>query len=191
MALERCRQGHYYDPGMHTTCPHCGVPDLDLGRTVPRRPASEFATGTSEVRTQPRDAPAPGGSEPGVTVGVMREKIGIDPVVGWLVCVEGPDKGMDYRIRAENNSIGRSEQMRICIDGDDSVSRDNHALISFDPKSNLFTLVPGLAKGLVYLNEQAVFTPQPLHPFSKIQLGKTMLLFVPLCGELFQWTQLA
>jgi hypothetical protein len=188
VALERCKHGHYYDPAMHTTCPHCGVPDLDIGRTVPRRPASEY-TGESEVRTQPHDTPVSGRSEPGITVGVMRDKIGLDPVVGWLVCVEGPDKGMDYRVRAENNAIGRSERMRICIDGDETISRENHALISFDPRSNIFTLVPGQAKGLVYLNDQALFSPQSLHPFSKIQLGKTVLLFVPLCGELFQWTQ--
>ncbi|WP_424766536.1 hypothetical protein [Paenibacillus sp. sgz302251] len=30
---------------------------------------------------------------------------GIDPVVGWLVCVEGPHKGNDFRLHSERNLL--------------------------------------------------------------------------------------
>ena len=43
---------------------------------------------------------------------------GFTPVVGWLVCTEGPDRGHDYRIRTGYNHIGRAEHMDICIRGD-------------------------------------------------------------------------
>ena len=39
MALKRCENGHYYDPKKHSTCPSCGIPDLELpSKTTPRRP---------------------------------------------------------------------------------------------------------------------------------------------------------
>ena len=34
-----------------------------------------------------------------------------DPVVEWLVCIDGPEKGRDYRIRSGNNYIGRSQDI--------------------------------------------------------------------------------
>ena len=37
----------------------------------------------------------------------------MDPVTGWLVCIEGPSKGRDYKIMTEKNFLGRSETMDI------------------------------------------------------------------------------
>ena len=39
----------------------------------------------------------------------------VNPVVGWLVCLEGPDRGHDYPLRAGTNAIGRSPSMEVCI----------------------------------------------------------------------------
>ena len=41
------------------------------------------------------------------------ESTTFDPVVGWLVCIEGATKGNDYRIHSQNNYIGRSARMDI------------------------------------------------------------------------------
>jgi hypothetical protein len=130
------------------------------------------------------------GGEPGATIGIVKGKIGIDPPVGWLVCIDGPDRGMDYRIRSENNSIGRSETMRISIDGDETIARENHAFVSYDPESNIYMLLPGSARGLVFLNRGPVYSPSPIRPFDEIKLGNTTLLFIPLCGDFggkFRW----
>ena len=187
MALERCPNGHYYDPTKHTSCPHCGVAGLDFHKTAPKRPAGE------EEKTVPKDQTAGvRGEEPGFTTPFFNRRIGIDPVVGWLVCIDGPNRGMDYRIRSENNAIGRAETMRICIAGDEGISRENHAIISYDPESNTYTMLPGMARGLVYLNRSPVYGPAPLRPFDEIKLGSSILLFVPLCGDFggkgFRWT---
>jgi len=185
VALERCNSGHLFDPSKHTTCPHCGVPGLEINIKQGAKRAAD------EARTQPKDQPADTEAESSPTTPYFQERIGIDPVVGWLVCKDGPSRGMDYRIRSENNSIGRSESMRICIDGDASISRDNHAFISYDPQANIYTILPGSARGLVYLNKQPVYSPAQLSPFDEIQLGKTTLVFVPLCGDFggrgFRW----
>jgi hypothetical protein len=160
------------------------VAGLDFAKTMPKRTDGERAT-------QPTDQPVGRGTEPGATVGIFKNRIGIDPPVGWLVCIDGPDRGMDYKIRSENNSIGRSETMRICIDGDATIARENHAFVSYDPESNTYNVLPGNARGLVYLNRGPVYAPTTLRPFDEIKLGNTTLLFVPLCGNFgdrpFRW----
>ena len=187
MALQRCEHGHLYDPAKHTSCPYCGVPGLDLGKTQPKRPSG----GTEELHTVPKDQSIGPGVAAGLTQGIYKRKIDIDPVVGWLVCTAGPERGSDYRIRAENNSIGRSESMQICIAGDDGISRENHAFVSYDPETNKYTILPGIAKGLVHHNRQPVYGPVELRPFDEIRLGGTTLLFVPFLGDFgapnFRW----
>ncbi|MFR5903066.1 MAG: hypothetical protein ACLUIO_26940 [Neglectibacter timonensis] len=53
---------------------------------------------------------AAGGAAPeadrGKTVGIIKKKIGIDPAVGFLVCVSGPHRGADYKLVAGRNFIG-------------------------------------------------------------------------------------
>lgn len=177
-ALTRCDNGHYYDPRKHSSCPFCGVQnlDIDIKKTMAKRPGSS-AAGT----------PAPGTG--GKTVGVFRKKLGIDPVVGWLVAVEGPERGNDYRITAERNFIGRSEKMDISIPGDETISRENHAIISYNPKNNSFRLFPGDSHGLVYLNDEEVITPVEMSDYDLIEIGETRLKFVPFCGEKFRWEE--
>jgi hypothetical protein len=184
VALEqRCNNGHFYDTAKHTTCPYCGVAGLDIGKTVPKRSAGE--------PTQPKDRTGERGAEPGPTISIYKSRLDIDPPVGWLVCIDGPNRGSDYRIRSENNSIGRSETMQICIDGDDRIARENHAFLSYDPESNTYNILPGIARGLVFLNKGQVYGASPLRPFDEIKIGKTVLLFIPLCGNFgekqFKW----
>ena len=59
----------------------------------------------------------------------------MDPVVGWLVCLAGPDRGKDFRLHAEKNFIGRAPNMDVCVAGDETVSRERHAMVIFDPKT--------------------------------------------------------
>jgi hypothetical protein len=177
VALEqRCSKGHYYDTAKHSTCPYCGVQGLDVGRTVPKHPPG--GESFNQLTDQPRDR----GTDDGKTT-VVFEQIGIDPPVGWLVCIDGPNRGMDYRIRAGNNSIGRSEGMKICIGGDQGISRDNHAFVLYDPDSNIYMVRPGDSAGLVHHNRKLVTEAVKLSPFDRIKLGKTTLVFVPLCVD--------
>jgi pSer/pThr/pTyr-binding forkhead associated (FHA) protein len=108
--------------------------------------------------------------------------------VGWLVCVEGPDRGRDYRIHTERNYIGRAPTMDIAITGDPAISRDNHAVLSYNPKRHTFRLAPGESRGIVYLNDEEVDSTIELQPYDRIELGETKLLFVPFCGERFVWS---
>ncbi len=196
MVMKRCENGHYFDTDKYSSCPACGVPDLNITHTVPvhrQSDLNEHAGGAADdVPTIGRDqcGKRHGGLErdEDATVALVRRKMGIDPVVAWLVCIEGEEKGRDYRIRSERNFVGRSPKMDICLgEGDKSISRDNHAVISFNPKKLTFLVMPGDGRGIVYLNENEVAVPTELHANDILEMGQSKFLFVPLCGGNFSW----
>lgn len=183
--LTRCENGHYFDPKKHTKCPYCAVGAVRSERSLKLGP---FA----DDRTRPAGEQTPASSrvaDDAVTrpVQLVRDLARIDPVVGWLVAIAGPEKGKDYRIRSENNTVGRSKDMYICISGDESISRERQTVITFDPQRNAFHLSPGEGRGVVYLNGEALLAHKQLQPYDEILLGKTKLIFVPFCGEKFKW----
>lgn len=211
MALIRCQQGHFFDPARHSACPYCGgMPAGGPGSTEAQTPAGSppiqgsAAVGvTRPLRENPppvvgptvpiRPQTPPAGvkrvAEEGKTVAVDMKKVGIDPVVGWLVCVKGPSRGRDYRVRSGRNGIGRSEAMDVQITGDDTVSRENHAFLVYEPRKRTFSIRPGDGRGLVYLNGDEVVQASDIKGHDIIELGETQLMFVPLCGETFNWEQ--
>ena len=123
----------------------------------------------------------------GRTVAVIKKQMGIDPVVGWLVCKTGAEKGKDYRIHAENNYIGRSESMDICIHGDETITRENHAIVTYDNIKGEFFFTPGMGRSIIRINGNVVLAPTKLNAFDEIEMGITKFVFVPLCGPDFTW----
>ncbi len=190
----RCQEGHFFDPQVHSSCPWCNKP-LDFGghATGPDMPAGK-TTPLRDPGMQAQSKPAAGGTpavtpglSPGATRRMVHEELGMDPVVGWLVCVDGPDRGRDYRIHSEKNFIGRAPTMDICIAGDEAISREKHATLSFEPKKQIFWLLPGEAMGLVYLNNDVLYSPAQLKARDILELGKTKLMLVPFVDESFRW----
>ena len=121
------------------------------------------------------------------TVGDMGQRLGLEPVVGWLVCIEGRDKGRAYELWGRINTIGRSERMDVCIKGDQSISKENHARLGYDPKNNRFRLIPAASTNNIYLNDDVVDVPTQLHPYDVIEFGETKLAFIPFCSSRFTW----
>ncbi|SRR5579871_2405292 len=199
----RCNNGHFYNPAKFSSCPHCGVAGIDIGPTRPRPASRTMPAVPAEPQPSwqdqpyvPENRPSPGayssdeptqGWYPRQPSAEGEERV--DPIVGWLVCIEGPDRGRDFRIKAEKNFMGRSPSMDICIGGDPRISRDNHAVIAFDPRTVEFRLYAGDARGLVYLNGRMVDIPAVLNAYDIVELGNSKLLFVPFCGERFRWPE--
>lgn len=111
------------------------------------------------------------------------------PVTAWLVCIEGPSKGQDYRIHAEYNYIGRSSKMDICIQGDPTISRENHAIIAYDTLDGIFYFAPSGGGSIVRINGKAVLGSVELKPYDKLTIGQSVFSFVPFCGEQFEWSE--
>jgi hypothetical protein len=170
MSMKRCDDGHFYDSSKHAACPWCGV-----------------VAEAEDLKTTPLKEPTEPSRDTAATVAVHRQASGVSPVVGWLVCVEGPDRGRDYRLRGEKNFVGRSPKMDVCIAGDEAISREKHAAVSFEPKKRTFWLLPGESSGLVYLNDQVVNTPTEIKSRDVIEIGRTKLVFFPFCDDNFHW----
>jgi hypothetical protein len=200
-AEQRCNNGHFYNPAKFSSCPHCGVAGIDIGPTKPVFQAAPTmpAGGNGGPQARPDGPTTPIGQAAGNSGDKMTEphyrgpiekgERRVDPTVGWVVCSEGADRGRDFRIKAEKNFIGRSTAMDICIAGDPRVSRENHAIVAFEPRNAEFRLYSGDARGLVYLNGRVVDVPVVLEPFDIIEVGDSKLVFVPFCGERFRWPE--
>ncbi|HBF39863.1 MAG TPA: hypothetical protein DDW50_21455 [Firmicutes bacterium] len=179
MNLVRCPNGHIYSTRTHGhKCPYCNNVVENGTKNGP---------GTSRKMQTVSQTQNNDGDGDVRTTAYWDDKAGSDQVVGWLVCIEGPQRGMDYRIRPEKNFIGRSEEMHIHINGDNSISRRNHAVISYNPMERNFFLIPGGGVGLVYQNNEAIYSPVELAAYDVIQMGHSKFVFVPLCGMHFDW----
>lgn len=117
------------------------------------------------------------------------ESTTFDPVVGWLVCIEGATKGNDYRIHSQNNYIGRSAKMDISIPGDPHISAENSAIIAYDNEDRVFYFGPSTGRNIVRVNGKPALNAAQLEAYDVLTIGTTKLLFVPLCGDRFDWNE--
>lgn len=199
-----CSAGHVYDADQFPSCPYCNrnTRAIQFGATA--APAGYGAT----------TAPAGYGAAPAErddtigqtvmpeairrrmeqerdnrTVGEFKRKLGYEPVVGWLVCVEGPEVGKDYRLFGRINSIGRAEGNDVVLAQEHTVSQKNHVRLAYDAKHNNFQLIPGEGTNVTYLNDEPLYVPQKLNAYDVLEMGDTKLIFVPLCNERFHWPE--
>lgn len=164
MSLAKCPSGHVYNAIRYgKICPYC------------------------KRKLQEKEGLKPEGFE--LPMELLQEEI--KPVCGWLVCIAGARVGMDYKIHSGKNFIGRGDEMDIQILGDNEINRHNHAVLVYDPKHRKTMLLPGDSEGLVYLDGEAVYVPTQVHPYKTIELGKSRFLFIALCGDNFEWNDLA
>lgn len=139
--------------------------------TPPTRPIPSSSHGADAAQARPR-------SEDPMS----------DPVVGWLVVVAGPGKGRVCQLGYGTNSLGRGESSRVRLDfGDEGISREEHASVTYDPRGRKFYLLHGGGKNLTYLGDEPVLVPTVLGATQDFSIGETTLRLVPLCGPEFDW----
>lgn len=191
MNLTRCENGHFYDAERFETCPHCNQASISTvlqdtegnnQYTMPLTPKVEPDNGLENLVSEVKETED--GSQ--ATIGYFGE-VETEPVVGWLVAIAGNNFGQDFKLKTGRNFIGRSPEMDVALTGDSSISRDKHAIILYEPKSNVFLVQPGDAKELFYLNEKVVLTATEIEAYDILSLGNTKLLFVPCCSDKFNW----
>jgi len=184
MAEKICSNGHIYDSKQYRECPYCknstNTIDFDDDAQSNKTVAPDMF-----VQTPSNKAEAPN-----KTVGEFKNTYKVEPVVGWIVCIKGQEKGRDYHIYARINTIGRSEDMDICLSHDMTVSQTNiHARIAYDPRHNSFQLIPGESINNIYLNDEAVYVPTKLSAYDRIEIGESMFSFIPFCSDRFTWSE--
>lgn len=188
MSIIKCENGHFFDNSKYSQCPYCSSQEYERNRyedqirervtiAIPKREQEESVTiGLYE-------APK---SDDQKTIGIFARQSGTDYVTGWLVCIQGKEKGRDYRLHNGNNWIGRSLGMDVCIVDDPGISRENHATIVYDHRSNRFFLVPGSGT-LTRLNGELLVKAKELKKRDEILLGESTFAFIPFCEEGHVW----
>lgn len=186
MNLEKCSNGHFYDASKYASCPHCanGADDAVPNITMPATEAAVTVGVTSSAAVPSRSL-----NDDAKTISAIQLKdTEVAPVVGWLVCIEGENKGCDFRLKAGKNFVGRANENDIAISKDMSISRAKHVVIIFEPNRCEYLIQPGSeSHELSYVNGEILLDTKKLNAYDKISLGNTTLSFVPFCGEEFKW----
>lgn len=187
MAVVRCEKGHYFDNEKYAECPHC---QSDLSEP-PRRGISDMQTvlGASfptvadrAMRQQLHIQLGSSGksAEDEKTVGIFQMKKGCDPVVGWLVCVAGKERGRDFRLHAGRNFIGRALNNDIALVDDERVTREDHCSLVYEPGRSEFWLARGKGDDVLINGERLDINCQ-LQAEDKLEIGESRFVFIPFC----------
>ena len=210
-----CPKGHYYDPAKTPVCPVCAEEEKmnrmgrDYGESaVPPTTPMNYNPPQNVENYSPTAAMGGAGTPNHEATGSNTQVDDIDvtrvqggfssmdaggeeqyfnPLVGWLVCVEGPTKGSDYRIFSGYNYIGKDPSMDICIPGDPYISHVRHAMVTFDARSRRFFFGPDSGKNIVRKNDEIVLSPVEIKAKDILEIGNTKLMLVPPCDDTFTW----
>jgi len=200
-----CKRGiHYYDSKKNSDCPYCkriaegrgGDPTApasssDINPSSGVNPTEGFEKGTKREPTIARgrtphidrSATAPwysGDKEDG--------EESFEPVVGWLVAIEGSEKGRDFRLKPGRNMIGRTMNCEVCIEDDDLMSKE-HAIVYYYGEINNFYIEDNRSKHGTFLlpGKNLVIERKPIKDGDKVKVGKTVFILKTLCNGEFKW----
>lgn len=198
--ITRCSKGHWYDTSVNKECPHCKQAGERLGIQLNDIEEDDKTVSLTEVdpSLEAEIGNILNTSAVQINGGLSNEDddktiafgfFGVtetSPVTGWLICMNGTERGRDYRLHAGKNFIGRSTSMDVLLAEDKTIARDKHCSVIYDPKGNEF-YISGEGGNMVYLNGQMLDSSTPLKEGDQITVGKTDLMFIPFCREDRTW----
>lgn len=204
--IVRCVKGHFYDADRAKECPYCvkqekeqkiivrsfkgesseqrGNPVVEEAPTVAFSSEREIViTSADRENAKKRGISA---DKEGVTISLFSKGVGKAYVTGWLVGLEEPVKGQDYRIIHGKNWVGRNYNMDICISDGEEIAMVNHCALIYDGKGNQFFILAGNGT-TTYLNGTLVQGANELKSGDQIKIGNCLFEFVPFCREGHVW----
>lgn len=109
-----------------------------------------------------------------ISTQILRDKS--NQVVARLVVAEGPGMGNSVNVFTGTNQIGRGDDMRVQINfGDDTISRQQHAVITVDAAKPEVRIYDGGKPGGLWVNGTRVTGDQVIKFGDLIKLGETTL----------------
>ena len=158
-----CKNGHEMDDSW-PDCPYCVKPGPKFSI-----PGGLDLTRPDTERGHPETAPS---FDPGATVVIST--IRKTPVVGWLVALNGEQKGEDFRLREGKNTLGTKVGSEITL-RDQAVS-SIHASLSY--KEGKFLLIDLDSRNGTFLNnDEECVSRAELKDNDTIRVGETSLKF--------------
>ena len=112
----------------------------------------------------------------GVSTQVLSDTSNI--TVGSLTVIEGAGKGEVRPVFSGTNQVGRSSDNRIALDfGDTTISRLQHAVISYDKSKRSFQIFDGGKQNPIHVNGETLTGDRPINTGDTIKIGMTTLRF--------------
>lgn len=109
-----------------------------------------------------------------ISTQLIRDKS--NAVVAKLTITDGPGAGNAVSIFSGTNQIGRGDDMRVQINfGDDTISRQQHAVITFDMKNLEARIYDGGRPGGLWVNGERITADAHVKLGDLIKLGETTL----------------
>lgn len=142
-----------------------------VGPTVPVQQKTVFIGDLSDPSNVTPTSPVP--------------KAHVRPVVGWLVCVQGPDIGKDFRLHTHFNHVGRNKDQDVCL-SDPTVSGE-HFTVSYDMQHNHYFADMNKGSTFVYINSYPLGGRTVLKKGDQIKVGNSLLVFIPLEQQDVKW----
>lgn len=171
MNLIKCKNDHFYDSEKFLSCPHCA------NRVAEQTVKDILGVKQNVVCTDP----------PEMYTAFNFSKTTTKKTVGWLVCISGHMRGESFILREGDNRIGRAASMDVSLAYEPTVSRDRHAIITYDSVRNSFVLHTSEHEEQIFCNNKKIKNRKSMKNRDIITLGDCSLLFVALCGADFRW----
>ena len=208
MNLVTCPNGHNYNADFFQLCPFCRENDRDKGNLAEDgnsyfssdRMNSGLSSNHEPVNSQLSSYYEPVNSQlssyresvnsfaqnthPSYTASAPEDRT---LVIGWLVCVFGPDRGKYFELHYGENTVGRGADMDIRV-SDQAVSRNRQAVLFYDDRCRRVIARMGESRSLYYVNGKPVITEIVLENRARIRMGRSELIYVSLCGDDFSWS---
>jgi len=109
-----------------------------------------------------------------ISTQLIRDKS--NAVVAKLTITDGPGAGNAVSIFSGTNQIGRADDQRVQINfGDDTISRQQHAVITFDSKALEVRIYDGGKPGGLWVNGTRITADEAIKFGDTIKLGETTL----------------
>jgi len=121
-----------------------------------------------------------------VTVAFRAPKQSSYFVTGWIVCVDGPDKGHVFSLYQGYHSIGYGRKNQICLLEDLDIARGVHCYLVYDDRKNRFYLVPE-GENHTFLNGELLDGPTEIFTGDNFRLGNSTFEFVAFCKDDRKW----
>lgn len=187
MAIVQCPNNHYYDDKRNTACPYCEkmAAVVNPSKQLNEQLTSYIDPVNSDQNEQLTEGYGDCVAEYEKTIGIFLDDTQNLLTTGWLVCMNGNVKGNSYVIHAGRNFAGRSTDMDIVLSDDNTIARDKHFSIVYDPKSIAYYLVCG--SGRTYVNGEAVSSQIEIFDGDEIKAGESKYIFIPFCKEGRVW----
>lgn len=205
MNLQKCKNGHYYDQDKFVKCPYCAAKKMPLKDTLVLDGSEDAHTRKEGSSLQLKDAVATAMKMKQYQESVMsitREPvIGEEHVlfsangmleddrrlpVGVLVAIEGTCKGAIYRLQNGYNYLIVEQQM-IYLQYEPDAEHQPQAAIYYDVGQNLFVLKLMDENADIRIGKMQLEDSVRLVLYDTILIGEDIFLFVPICGDQFQW----